>query len=196
MKVLIFISLLLLACGKTHRLSKSDLQWNPYTVGDRLIFQSGNTLFDTVIVTGMVRHTRGLGYPFSGNPDKGQSLSVVVNHLVSDPGSFRGLKKGSIFIMSNYGKGSYVTFWFAGVTKGESISNPFFIGNLDTIKPITYSTKAGTFDDVVVIKSDTVYPDNFDRLSTIFWSRKFGYLEIEVNDSLKWELIGRLPAPK
>ena len=97
-------------------------------------------------------------------------------------------------MIHNYGKGSYVDYGFTGYVKREAISNPFYVQDLDTAKTITYSTKAGLFDDVIVIKCDTVYPNIFDRLSRIHWSKKFGYVKIEVNESLQWELIKRLTA--
>jgi len=188
----IIISLFFSSCGKTYKLSKTDLQFNPYKVGDKLIFQSNNSILDTVTVTKIVRQTIGLGYPFDGNKDKGQGLSVLVQHSVSNPDSFPGRKEGSILMIHNYGKGSYVDYWFTGYVKREAISNPFYVQDLDTEKTFTYSTKAGLFDDVILLKCDTVYPNNFDRLSRIHWSKKFGYVKIEVNESLQWELIKRL----
>src|SRR5688572_8350026 len=100
--LLLLISSIFLACGKTHKLSSSDLAFNPYKKGDKLIFQSNNSVFDTVVVTEIVRVTHGLGYPFDGNRDKAQGLSVVVNHLVSNPDSFPGRPRGSIFMIHNY----------------------------------------------------------------------------------------------
>ena len=184
--------LLLLSCGKTYRLSKTDLQFNPYKVGDTLIFQANSSLFDTVIVTEIVRQTIALGYPFSGNKDKGEGLSVIVDHKVSKPDSFPGRQRGSIFMIHNYDKGSYVDFWFTGHAKREAISNPHFVRDLDTIKTSLHSIKAGDFDDVIVIKADTVYPNIFDRLSKIYWSKQFGYLKLEINEDIQWELIKRL----
>jgi hypothetical protein len=192
--LLTIIIFLLLSCGKTYRLSKTDVQFNPYKVGDTLIFQANSLLFDTVIVTKIVRLTVALGYPFSGNNDKGEGLSVIVDHKVSRPDSFPGRQTGSIFTIDNYRKGSYIQFWFTGHAKREAISNSLFARDLDTIKASFHSTKAGDFDDVIVIKADTVYPNIFDRLSKIYWSRQFGYIRLEVNEALLWELIKRLPA--
>jgi hypothetical protein len=192
---LIFV-LFFASCGKTYRLSKADLQFNPYKVGDTLIFQANSLLFDTVVVTEIVRQTVALGYPFENSKGKGEGLSVIVRHSISSPASFPGRKIGSIFMIHNYSKGSYVDYWFTGHLKPEAISNPFFVRDLDTMKRIRHSTKAGDFDDVFIIKCDTVYQDNFDRLSKVYWSKKFGYTRLEVNETLKWELIKRIPAIK
>lgn len=185
-----------ISCGKTYRLSKDDIQFNPYKVGDTLIFEANSSLFDTVIVTEIVRQTIALGEMFEFSKGKGEGLSVIARHSISNPDSFPGRKVGSIFMIHNYSEGSYVDYWFTGHLKPEAISNPFFVRDLDTMKRINHSTKAGDFDDVFIIKCDTVYPDNFDRLSKIYWSKKFGYIRLEVNEILQWELIKRLPATK
>jgi hypothetical protein len=98
------IVFLLLSCGNTYR------QFNPYKLGDTLIFQANSLLFDTVIVTKIVRQTVALGYPFSGNNDKGEGLSVLVDHKVSKPDSFPGRQTGSIFHIHNYSKEAIFTF--------------------------------------------------------------------------------------
>ena len=195
MKLLVLTIALLffLSCGETYKLSKTDLRFNPYKVGDKLIFQSNTLIFDTVTIVDIVRQTVGLGRPFDGKKERGEGLSVIVEHSVTNPDSFPGRKQGSIFMMHNYSKGSYVDYWFTGHIKREAISNPFYVRDLDTLKTFSYSTKAGHFDDVILIKSDTVYPNIFDRLSKIYWSKKVGYIKIEVNDTLQWELIKRLP---
>ena len=96
-------------------------------------------------------------------------------------------------MLDNYGEGTLAEYWFNGKTKPIAISNHFPVEILDTLSTISVSTKAGNFDDVLLLKSDTVYPTSFDRLSKVYWSKKYGYVKIEINGDYKWELIKRLP---
>jgi hypothetical protein len=103
------------------------------------------------------------------------------------------INKGSILMLHNYGKGTLADYWFTGNTKPEAISKYFSLQDLDTASTTNLSTKAGNFNDVLVLRSDTVYPNSFDRLSKIYWSRKHGYVRLEINDNYTWELLKRLP---
>ncbi len=191
--LLTIISFFLIACGRTHKLSKADLKFNPYKAGDTLIFQSSDSVVDTVFIHEILRQTVPLGYPFDHSKRKSQSLSVLVHHSNPTLDTLLNINKGSILMLDNYGEGTLAEYWFNGKTKPIAISNHFPVEILDTLSTISVSTKAGNFDDVLLLKSDTVYPTSFDRLSKVYWSKKYGYVKIEINGDYKWELIKRLP---
>jgi hypothetical protein len=150
---------------------------------------------DTIIIKEIIRQTLPI-QEFGSNPvDMSEDLSILVRYptnsakmVTIDSNKHDPFIGGSILIMDNHIKEPEFTFWFKGVSY-QAISKAFTLRSIDSLVPTTYQTKVGIFDDVLIFKTDTVYPDIFDRISKVYWSRHFGYVRVEINDTSSWELI-------
>ena len=166
--ILLAIVFMLFSC-RTYKLSKSDLEWQPYKKGDRLVFESNKGELDTIQIENIESHINS-DDPLAVLPDKLQTLFVV--------------EKRSFLEMEAGEKGSYIHFT---IRLGKN--NLKYPGVVQRIKEMNELNvdENGRY----VIETKEYYDNMKDRsfdLRYIYWSKEYGYLGLEFKDNYIWSL--------
>jgi hypothetical protein len=165
-------------CGstteKTHKFT-----FDPYSKGEKLIFISDDFKIDTVNIASISEQKNFRG--------------LIVTHSQGKRDDPRIPYFGEMLKLLNYDNGEFIYFSFIGDTKRESTSTEFKISDLDTIKPISTKINGRLYKDIIKITSSTNYDVSRDIVSTVLWSKKEGYVSIEINGKKHWTLLNRLP---
>lgn len=170
MKRLIFLFsvLLMLFSCRTYKISQSDLRWQPYRKGDVLIFESNKGEIDTIDVENVEVYT---------NPD--DPLAVFPNKLQS----LFVLSQKSILEMSANKGGTSIHFTIRlGNNHLKYPSTVVGVKELESIK-----MEKGRY----VIEAKEYYDNMKDvpfDLRYIYWSKEYGYLELEFKENYIWTL--------
>jgi hypothetical protein len=166
--IILTIVLMLISC-KTYKLSKSDLEWQPYKKGDRLVFESNKGELDTIKIINVETYINA-DDPLSLLPNRLQTLFVV--------------EKKSFLEMEAGVKGSYIHFT---IRLGKNKLR--YPGVVLTINEMNRLNKDENGRYVIDAKE---YYDNMkDRpfdLRHIYWSKEYGYLGLEFKDNYIWTL--------
>lgn len=166
--VLLAIALSMFSC-KTYKLSKSDLEWQPYKVGDKLVFKSNKDEMDTIQIKSVEIHNAE-NDPLALFPSILQSLYVIDN-------------KREILELSSSKPGSNILF---SIKLGKN--NLKYPSTILSIKEMSIlETKNGKYIIEATEFYDNMKDVSFD-LRYIYWSKEFGYLGIEYSDNYIWTL--------
>jgi hypothetical protein len=186
-------SMFLLSCSQydRYKLSETDIRFNPYSPGDTLIFQLDNSIYDTVIVEEILRQTIKSNPMMDEEKFSFQSLSVLVKHKMTTNSFLQGRSGGSILMISSYPE-SHFSFWFTGFDKSEAVSSSMYTKDLGGYETKRLEVKAGTFNDVIILSPLHTSPSHLDPISTVHWSKKEGYLKIQINSNHTWELVKKI----
>jgi hypothetical protein len=188
LKILILVGLV--SCKSTYRLTEQEIIFNPYHVGDTLVFKSNTGDRDTIFIIGVDRRKNPTDQ-LAIFPNYAEHLSVFVKH--SDPASPGG---GQRYLRSNFleiHKWSKIsaTIDFDFVAKDAW----FYGGNGISIIEIKNKTMTElkinsiVFRDVVIIHSNnTEYRHRNNFIDKIYWSNKTGYLKFDLLNGVTWEL--------
>lgn len=173
--IILTIVLMLISC-RTYKLSKSDLEWQPYQKGDRLIFESSKGELDTIQIRSIEKYNNADDH-LAVFPNSVQSLFVVGNKEL---------------LKLHAGKnGSKVEFKLR-LGSNSDLKYPGTIlylekGNLDALEKVEFSAK-NSFKIKAEESRGNMESLPFD-LQYIYWSKDFGYLGLEFKDNYIWTLI-------
>jgi len=179
----------LVSLGANHRLTKSDIAFNPYKVGDTLVFQSDQRESDTLIIYSADRQVlREKCYSF---------LTCIYSYLTVD--SWEGLYvdvrtptdhwTGTNILTVRAEPNGTKTIYFNLILK-----NAWWYGDneddLDKIKLLTKETfkhSNNVFSDVVtIISKNKEYLDRPDYIEKIYWSKSYGFVGFDKLNGEKW----------
>lgn len=162
------------SCG-VYRLSKSDLEWQPYKVGDVLVFESTKGEVDTVLIEA-IKSYMNADDPLALFPDYDQSLfiSLKKNILCLTKNRFGSYMELSFFLKTKDRKSYPITF----VTLSDE-----YISKLDTIVFNGYPV----FKIEAKTKAYTLSHIDWD-LQYFYWSKQYGYMAFEFKEGYKWYL--------
>ncbi|MDC9721439.1 MAG: hypothetical protein PSN34_01535 [Urechidicola sp.] len=188
--IIIFISLT--SCKK-HSFTKSDLEWQPYEIGDILIFESNRKEVDTIFITDISTYS---------NPEDQLGIFSDYHETLFVSGEVTLLNpKIDIFKRPYYRDGinllkmyaseeSSIKFNLAKI--GDTLSYPTTNISLDSLKyKMKYSPKiklTNINDEVVKITTKDYYFDMKFDLATFYWSKKFGYVRYDFKNNYYWTL--------
>lgn len=166
--ILLGMVLMLFSC-KTYKLSKSDLEWQPYKIGDMLVFESNIGELDTIKIKNVETHINA-DDPLAVLPNRLQSLFVV--------------EKRSFLEMEAGEKGSYIHFT---IRLGKNkLKYPGVVLSIKEMNELI-EDESGRY----VIEAKEYYDNMKGRpfdLRYIYWSKKYGYLGLEFKDNYVWAL--------
>lgn len=171
---IIILSTILFSC-KTYKLSKSDLEWQPYKIGDMLIFESNKGEIDTIQIESIEKFTNP-DDPLAVFPNKTQSIFVVGDKEILK------LHAGS--------NGSKIEFKIH--LKSDSILRyPVTIlylqkNKINDLEKIVFNSK-NSFKIKSIESRGNMQDRPFD-LRYIYWSKEYGYLGLEFKDNYFWTL--------
>lgn len=182
---ILIISLMLLSC-KSYRLSKNDLEWQPYKEGDVLVFVSNKGEADTIQIKNIDIHTNA-NDPLAIFPTMLQSLFVSGVYYHEPKKDIMGRMYNSsyrdILEMESNNTGSYITFTLH--LGNHKLRYP---RTLLTIKELG-NLKEENCQYIIEAKEhyDNMKDYPFD-LRYIYWSKVYGYLGLEFKDNYVWTL--------
>jgi len=189
MKYFKIISILVLcitvnSCKMIYQLKQKELQWQPYKLGDELIFKSSKGMYDTLYVKNIF-FSRYRADPLDLFADYNHYLGV--NLAKNDKG------RTSSISLNKYRNGSNMKFDFI-IGDDYFLKYPTFSMNIDSLerKQIITDNRFGKNIPYLKLKTEQT-PDNLKKFSFemiyIYWSKEFGYLELEFIDGYNWKLI-------
>lgn len=183
----IFI-LALLSFKTNYRLTNFDIDFNPYNIGDTLLFNSNKGEKDTLIIYSIKKRVlTEKCYSF---------FSCICSKLTTD--SWEGFYVNTHKINEN-SIGKTLLKIRAGPDGRKTISFEIYINNarwygdsesleqIKNINLITFDNGMQTFSDVQVIKSNSkeyLERDNF--IEKIYWSKSNGLIGIDKLNGEKW----------
>jgi hypothetical protein len=163
----------LFSCRK-YRLSDSDLVWQPYKVGDQLIFESNRGERDSITIKSIETHTNP-DDPLAVFPSNKETLFVVDN--------------AEILKLEAEKNGSYVQFRLR--LGDNSLVSPWVLLDLnrteiDRLEITDFSNKK-VYKIMAKESKESLKDRPFD-LRYIYWSKEYGYLGLEFKDGYIWKL--------
>ncbi len=159
---------------KRYKLSETDLEWQPYKKGDRLIFESNKGEIDTIIIESVESYFNADDH-LSLLPSTVQTLFVM--------GNIELLK------LSSDKYGSKVEFKLR-LGKND-LKYPGIIlylneENLEASEEVEFNTKR-CYKIKAIESRGNMKNRSFD-LNYIYWSMRYGYLGLEFKDNYVWNL--------
>lgn len=184
--IIILTTILLTSCGKRIEMPESEKMWNPYKVGEVLIFKSSENELDTI----KVEEINDNIFPDGPTPLKyyNESLWVFVEH--TDPNYDRHLKSNFLEIRTGTPE-KPATISFGLLAKNSVFyDSSRTIEELDSMELTFLETPIGKFSDVLEIYDKARrYSERDNFVEKIYWSKSNGYLKFEKKDGKTWELI-------
>ncbi|HMC02471.1 MAG TPA: hypothetical protein VKN14_15635 [Flavobacteriaceae bacterium] len=184
--IIILFLIFLSGCGKEINLSEKERNWNPYQVGEILVFQSSEMELDTIFIKEIADNI----FPSSTGPLKyyNESLWVYVKH--TDPNYDRKLTNKLLEIQTGTPeKPSEINF---GILAKNAVFYDSYktIEELEKLNELTIETPLGKFTDVLEIEdTEGMYSERDNFIDRIYWSKSNGYLRFEKRNGKVWELI-------
>lgn len=193
-KIIVILSILtlliwvLLSFKSNYRLLDTDIDFNPYNIGDTLLFNSNKGEKDTIII-------------YSINKDvlteKCYSyFSCIYSKLITD--SWEGFSVNTNKINENWKGKTLLTIRAEPDGRKTiyfdiSLNNAWWYGNeenleqIKKIESITFNNGIHTFSDVQVIKSNSQeYLERQNFIEKIYWSKSYGIIGFDKLDGEKW----------
>ena len=170
--VLLLISTCLLTSCETYRLSKKDKEWQPYRVGDTLIFHSSMGEVDTVHVGKIESYI---------NPQDQLNLFATKYQTI-----FVGGKRSIMRLGVGVGN-PHIRF---DLRLGENkMRYPLLMRiRVSDIKDSTDIVNFGNFKECFRITAVDSDDDWVFDLCYIYWCKELGYIGLEFKNGLTWEL--------
>lgn len=182
-------TLLICSCGKRTSLNESDLDWQPYEVGDSLVFESNRNESFTLVIKKISRY-HSVTDPLDLIPDRTEHLSVFAQYSLINPWI-------SSIGDSVFHQDTELLELNAGLDKSSldlklKIEDSWFYGNawFDISDYVKMNTKElFGFNDVLVIEDEIgEYKDRENHVERLYWSKDYGYVRYELKNGYYWEL--------
>lgn len=161
---------------KMDKFSEADLEWQPYKVGDSLIFESNKGELKTIVIKNIESHI-GHSDPLAIFPDKWEYLFVTGKDVPV-----------GIIKMSAGKEGGAIYFELQRFNE-YTLRHPSTVYKINEIKKMDIEL----ISNKKVFKIEAIqYYDNlkdipFD-LRYIYWSKEYGYVKFEYESGYEWTL--------
>jgi len=168
-RVIFPIALLFFSCEAYNKLSKSDLEWQPYKEGDKLIFESNRGELDTIQIEEIKIYSNP-NDPLAVFPKMRQTLFVIGER--------------SILEMRAGENGSYIEFTVR--LGSNNLKYPNVVLNIKEMNEMNQDQ-----NNQYKIEAKEYYDNMKDRvfdLRYIYWSKKWGYMSLKFKDNYEWHL--------
>lgn len=187
---LFIISLFIVSCEQTVRLSEEDNSWMPYKGNETLVFKSNLRETDTIFV--LMKDTL-FAYPKAQalGGIKLEELSVFCNHYGR---TIQNQGRNYYFFKVQKTKDGQTNLIFDLSTKGAVFYriSPVKIDDLTIARPLTLQTCCAQYNDVYLIEPDDYGKDFYKRnnyVTKLYWSKSEGLIRYDKKDGIYWELI-------
>ena len=174
------------SCGKTHRISDTDLAEQPYHVGDTLIFMSSTNLVDSIFIDEIERF-KSPSDPLDLFPDYTETVHISAHISLLEPyvsSINKMVQHEYMSFLSLRGSENSAYFDFELNKPRDTLRYRDFMVPIDSIR-------GKGMNEVIEINSniyESIFPFPYD-LERIFWSRKYGFVKYEFSNGLSWQLI-------
>ena len=188
----ILLILAVLSFKTNYRLLSADIDFNPYNIGDTLLFNSSNKEKDTLIIHSIEqRILTEKCYSF---------LTCVFSKLTTD--SWEGFYVNTVKNNKNWTGKNLLTI--RAESDGRKtihfsiyLDNAWWYGdceeNLEQIKnsnSITYNNGTQKFADVqVIISTNKEYLKKVNYIERIYWSKSYGLVGFDKLNGDEWSVI-------
>jgi hypothetical protein len=172
--IVLVLIIVLFSCRK-YRLSDDDLEWQPYRVGDLLIFESSKGELDTIEIKNVDAHYHP-DDPLSILPSSHESLFVID-------------RSSGILTLKTEKSGSYVVFDLRlgnNTLKYPVVTLDLNKKEIDQLEVTQFIAK--NVYKIVAKESFSNLKDRPFDLRYIYWSKEYGYLGLEFKDGYTWKL--------
>ena len=179
----------LLSCGPEYKMKSESFDWQPYKIGDKLIFKSNTNQIDTIFVKEIKSYT---------NPDDHLAIFpdyyttyfitgeiTLINPFTSSIGNTVKKDYVNILELSSGKETDYLTLNFKKRRDTLSYSEVTF--KISELK-LKFKNKSKYESIKVDAESYNKMSFSYD-LKTIFWSKEFGYAKYEFKNGHSWELV-------
>lgn len=172
------------SCNK-FKLSENDLNWQPYKVGDILVFKSNKAEIDSIYITEVESHSNPEDY-LAVFSDEHEILFVSGELSKSDESNYNNR---SVSLISMFADGnSEMRFEFKKIN--DSFQYPTTIVPIDSMKYMMMNNKKEFLhlnDVIEIIANDYYFEGEYD-LQKFYWSKKYGYVSYNYNNGISWKL--------
>lgn len=185
--IFVFIPLIILISCNENRtyLTKDEKNWNPYSKGQKLVFETRTGVLDSIFVEdikftfpdgiGVINKNEILTVIGRNKSENNQELSSLIFKIYAG-----NLKRGSRIKFHVSIKDSKL---YSNFTDYYDIEN--YLMKLPEKK---ISVIKGSFDDVIKIKSIGNYSNYPNAIEFIYWSKSKGYIRFDEYNGTIWEL--------
>lgn len=184
------ISIFLISCGKTIRLTDKDFRWIPYKGNETLVFNSNVGDADTIFLLGTDRQTSPSD-PLDAFPTNLDHFTIASRHSDPSPpsGNHRYLESIFLEVSASKEKSPYLTLHHAGKDAWFYGGGFMELKDLDTIKFISLLTKQKPYNDIILLNPESnEYSDRSNFITKVYWSKSEGLIRYDKKDSVYWEL--------
>ncbi|MFY7670780.1 hypothetical protein ACOSP6_06795 [Tenacibaculum sp. MEBiC06402] len=180
---------LLLSCGKKHKMDSESFDWQPYEVGDKLVFESNNNEVDTIFVKEIKSYTNP-GDHLAILPDYHTTYFItgeisLINPFTSSIGNKVTRDYVDILQLSSGKETDYLTLNLK--KRRDTLSYSEITFKISELKS-KFKNKSKYKSIEIDAESYNDMPFAYD-LKTVFWSKEFGYTKYEFKNGNSWELI-------
>lgn len=179
---ILFIMILVLSCK--IELKESERNWNPYVMNEVLIFESSEKQLDTIVVNRIIDNA----VSSSPAPERYRQTSLIVRRKLKLKEN-NSSSTGILSISSSTPKKDAQIGFPLYFENAKFAGWGFKLKDLEKYPIISLTTKAGTFDDVIKLKSVMYRSKRKKSVQFMYWSKKDGYIKFEKADGFTWELI-------
>lgn len=185
---ILYASVILFSCGKTHKLYDKDISEQPYRVGDTLVFESNLGGIDSIFIKEIGR--------FSNPTDPLDVFPVNVETIrVSGEITLRTPFRSSI--------GKLVSREFIELLELKSgQGRPYFEMGFykprDTLKYFKVFVPLDSLREASLSESQSFTSRNYESITpfehdllAFFWNRQLGYTGYEFKNGIVWELTSK-----
>ena len=187
--LVVFWLLFMTSSCKSYKLTRDDLKWNPYKGNEILVFQNDNGDIDTIFVISVER-LKNPDDPLAVSPNYHESVEVMVKHSdPTPPNDHRYLQSPFLKLYSAKDKNTLINFaltaknaWF--------YSGKYNKNELEKLATAELVTKNFKYDDVLrLVPKSMEYFERDEFITTVYWSKKDGYVRFDLKNGVYWELI-------
>ncbi len=189
-KIFTFILIsFLLSCGKDNKMNSESFDWQPYEIGDKLVFESNTKQVDTIFVK-EINNYRNPDDHLAIFPDYHTTYFItgeitLINPFTSSIGNKVTKDYVDILRLSSGKETDYLTLNFKKRRDTLSYSEVTF--KISELKS-KFENKSEFESIEINAESYNEMPFSYD-LKTVFWSKEFGYTKYVFKNGHSWELI-------
>jgi hypothetical protein len=188
----LFLSLFLMSCVHTNRLTDKDYKWMPYKGNEILVFKSNIGDTDTIF---LIRKDTLLAYPEAQtlNGIKYEIVSVFCKH--SDPNmsnnQHRYLEGYFFQVEKAIDNRSEINILLSARDAKFYRLHAIKIDSLSEENPIKLETAHGQYNDIYIINAEDYLGSFYQRsnfVTKVYWSKSKGLIRYDKKDNIYWEL--------
>lgn len=190
--ILFLLSMSLISCGQTYRLSEDDYTWMPYKGDETLVFKSSTGDTDTIF---LLKKDTLWGYPDPiMSTSKYEVAAIFCRHSDASTRSneHRYLENYFFEIKKTKSRRAELVFDLSAKDANFYRLSKIKIDSLNKIEPVTLQTSYGQYDDVYVIEGEDWLGSFYQRsnfVTKLYWSKSSGLVRYDKKDGVYWELM-------